>query len=38
MAGGYQCPISFVFLLREEQIIVQYLLNIGGYPFMLQTF
>jgi hypothetical protein len=27
-----------VFLLREKQNIMQYLLNIGGYPFMLQTF
>jgi hypothetical protein len=38
MAGGYQCPISFVFLLREKQNIMQYLLNVCGYPFMLQTF
>jgi hypothetical protein len=27
-----------VFLLREKQNIMQYLLNICGYAFMLQTF
>jgi hypothetical protein len=27
-----------VFLLREKQNIVQYLLNVSGDPLMLQTF
>ena len=38
MAGGYQCPVSFVVLLWEEQNIMQHLLNVGSDPLMLQTF